>query len=945
LRIEALRKEKSNVQQEKLNERPRLRLEKARVNMELARAALQNSNRQEAWDIIHGVCLNLLDGTDSTESKSLYVSACLDLSQLGFVLGKNINVLTMFLTKALESAELMGDRRSKALINLHLGRLYYFSQRRLEAAEVFEKGYKQVKELGDNDIRARSAEFLGLHYFTQGLFKEAFHYFELGLENFELGKSNMPTNVLTSMWIGYCAAFMGQFHRAIGSVDYYRRFCLERGDHSSAAILRAVLGIVLLMAKKNRDAYYHLSNAERESKQNENFLAGYFARGGLSYHLFVEDHLEKSYDMSEKLYREAMEAGLSRQYASPIFLEMLYEFYRLGFKPLMGESFQTEVVRLLQEPNIFLRGVALRLRAMDRIVVANDFAAAKRDLEKSREYLKRSGAAVELAKTLIETARLALIEGDKEDARIFANQAFKELGGYQKEFYPDDLQYLLRSKTVVSNENTTSENLFMQFMDIIEELEPNIDLDQILYRVVKATNRLLGAERGGILWFDPNRKKEPVLRAAHNLTPSNLKEEDFTSNMALVFEAHRTQKPQLVQMDEKQEKQWHYQGKSIICIPFEVAGRTTGVLYYDNSYVDGCFDIIDPGDLNRMAQSISRYIERLYAHSLKIRDMNLPPTNQSSFTPSYEIITRSSAMKQVLDQADRVATTDSSILILGETGVGKELMARRIHEKSKRADRSLVVVDPSSMPESLVESELFGHEKGAFTGADRQKKGRLELANGGTLFIDEIGDIPLPVQVKLLRVLQEKTIMRVGGTRTIYSDFRLVAATHRDIAHMVARGEFREDLYYRINVVPILMPPLRQRLDDISLLARYFLDRYTAKYHRAGFQLTIEDENRLKAYNWPGNVRELKNVLERASLLSAEGEIDLNLPTATVSTVRNPFEDLPSMDEIQRRYIRYVLQQTKGKQSGQKGATEILGMNRTTLYNRMKKLGILSPAI
>ncbi len=934
-----------NLQKEKQNERHRRRLAEARVNIELARAALQNGKRQEAWDHIHGVCLNLLDDTGSTESKGLYVSASLDLSQLGFVLGKNINVLTMFLTKALESAKLMGDRRSKALINLHLGRLYYFGQRRIEAAQAFEKGYSEVKELGDQDIHARSAEFLGLHYFTQGLFKEAFNYFEVGLENFELGKSNMPTNVLTSMWIGYCAAFMGQFHRAIGTLDYYRRFCLERGDHSSASILRAVLGIILLMAKKNRDAYYHLSQAEQEAKQNENFLAGYFARGGLSYHQFVEGRLEKSYDMSATLFKEAMEAGLSRQYVSPIFLEMYYEFYRLGFKPFMGESFQTEVIRLLKEPNIFLRGVALRLRAMDRIVVANDAATAQRDLEKSRDYLKKSGAAVELAKTLVEMARLALIEGHKDDARVFADQAFKELGGYQKEFYPDDLQYLLRSKTALPNEKTSSENLFMQFMDIIEELEPNSDLDQILHRVVKATNRLLGAERGGILWFDPNHQKAPILRAAHNLTPSNLQEEDFASNMALVFKAYRTQKPLLLQMDEKTEKEWQYQCKSIICIPLEVAGQTTGVLYYDNSYVDGCFDMIEPGDLNRMAQSISRYIERLHAHSLKIRDMNLHQANHAPLTPSYEIITRSPAMGQVLDQADRVAVTDSSVLILGETGVGKELLARRIHEKSRRADRSLIVVDPSTMPESLVESELFGHEKGAFTGADRQKKGRLELAHGGTLFIDEIGDIPLPVQVKLLRVLQEKTIMRVGGTRTIYSDFRLVAATHRDIARMVARGEFREDLYYRINVVPIHMPPLRRRGDDIALLSRHFLNRYAAKYHRPEFQLSAEDENRLKAYHWPGNVRELKNVLERASLLSTEGKIDLDLPSATASPTRNPFEDLPSLDEIQRRYIRYVLEHTKGKQSGQEGATEILGMNRSTLYNRMKKLGILTPAM
>ncbi len=318
-----------------INNIHRPRLEKARLNIDLADEALQGGRRQEAWEHIHRVCLELADDRDSKEGKALYISASLDLSQLGFVLGKNINELTMLLTRALKSAELMGDRRSRALINLHLGRLYYFGQRRLDAARVFEDGYSEVKELGDEDILARSAEFLGLHYFTQGLYKEAFHYFELGLEYFETEKSNMPTNVLTTMWIGYCAAFMGQFHRAIGTLDYYRRFCLGRGDHSTAAILRAVLGIVLLMAKNNRDAYYHLSQAELEAKQNENPLAYYFSQGGLAYHMFAEGRLKESYDRSAQLFREAQEAGLSRQYASPIFLELYHEYYRLGFKPIM----------------------------------------------------------------------------------------------------------------------------------------------------------------------------------------------------------------------------------------------------------------------------------------------------------------------------------------------------------------------------------------------------------------------------------------------------------------------------------------------------------------------------------------------------------------------------------------------------------------------------------
>jgi transcriptional regulator with GAF, ATPase, and Fis domain len=239
-----------------------------------------------------------------------------------------------------------------------------------------------------------------------------------------------------------------------------------------------------------------------------------------------------------------------------------------------------------------------------------------------------------------------------------------------------------------------------------------------------------------------------------------------------------------------------------------------------------------------------------------------------------------------------------------------------------------------------VESELFGHEKGAFTGADYQKKGRMELANHGTLFIDEVGEIPKSLQVKLLRAIQEKTMIRIGGTKNISSDFRLIVATNKNLAQEVASGNFREDLYYRINVIPITLPPLRDREEDIPLLAGHFMERYSAKYNRHGLALTPDHISMLTGYKWPGNIRELKNIIQRAVLLSEDGDFSLNLPSDSLMQPDNPFEDLPSLDEIQRRYIQYVMAKTGGKISGPGGASDILSMKRTSLYNRMKKLGI-----
>jgi transcriptional regulator with GAF, ATPase, and Fis domain len=307
---------------------------------------------------------------------------------------------------------------------------------------------------------------------------------------------------------------------------------------------------------------------------------------------------------------------------------------------------------------------------------------------------------------------------------------------------------------------------------------------------------------------------------------------------------------------------------------------------------------------------------------------------------SQAIITQSPAMLNTLSQTDRIAATDSTVLILGETGVGKELLARRIHQMSNRKNNPMIIIDPTVIPENLVENELFGHEKGAFTGADRQKKGRMELANKGTLFIDEVGEIPKSIQVKLLRAIQEKTMTRIGGTQIIHSDFRLIAATNRNLAEEVAAGNFREDLYYRLNVIPVTLPALRDREQDILLLARHFINRFANKYNHPEISFSSENEAMLSGYSWPGNIREMQNVMERAVLLATDGRLHFDLSTENRTSGGNQFDDLPTLDNLQSRYIAFVLKKTGGKLSGPGGASEILGMKRTSLYNRMKKLGL-----
>ncbi len=309
-----------------------------------------------------------------------------------------------------------------------------------------------------------------------------------------------------------------------------------------------------------------------------------------------------------------------------------------------------------------------------------------------------------------------------------------------------------------------------------------------------------------------------------------------------------------------------------------------------------------------------------------------------------EIVGQSDALTNVLRQIELVASTDASVLILGETGTGKELVARAVHSHSPRRDRPLIKVNCAGLPSGLIESELFGHERGAFTGATERRIGRFELAAGGTIFLDEVGEVPLETQVKLLRVLQEQEFERVGGSTTIRADVRLIAATHRDIERAVAAGEFREDLFYRLNVFPVRLPPLRERRDDIPLLVHYFTARHAAKVGRAITRVPQEVMDRLRAYAWPGNVRELENVIERAVILSPAEDLEVAagvLPdTAAAAPLASTPSSPPTLQEVERRHIVRVLQQTQWRIDGAQGAARLLDLNPSTLRSRMQKLGI-----
>jgi formate hydrogenlyase transcriptional activator len=383
--------------------------------------------------------------------------------------------------------------------------------------------------------------------------------------------------------------------------------------------------------------------------------------------------------------------------------------------------------------------------------------------------------------------------------------------------------------------------------------------------------------------------------------------------------------------------------QSLCCIPLVTRNGSLGTLNLASKERSAFIEDID--FLEQVAAQVAVALDnaRAYREIAELKDKltkeNLYLEDEIRSERNFEeIVGESAALKQVLNEARTVAPSDATVLILGETGTGKELIARAVHRMSSRKNANFIKLNCAAIPTGLLESELFGHEKGAFTGAVSQKIGRLELADKGTLFLDEVGEIPLEMQPKLLRVLQDQEFERLGSTRTIRVNIRLIAATNRDLAQSIANRQFRSDLYYRLSVFPIRMPALQERKEDIPLLVRYFVQDFARRMKKQIEIIPAETMNALVNWTWPGNVRELENIIERSVILS-QGPI-LAVPLGELSLSRQDSLNDGTLESLHRETIVRVLRETGGVLSGPRGAAARLGVKRTTLQSKMQKLGI-----
>jgi len=484
-------------------------------------------------------------------------------------------------------------------------------------------------------------------------------------------------------------------------------------------------------------------------------------------------------------------------------------------------------------------------------------------------------------------------------------------------------------------------------------LSSNWDVQQVFPTISARIRRVLRQEYAGFVLRDSTsgllvRQAEDFplrkgLASSTEVSPQNSPSgRSLEEGAPLIFS-----KEQLRDFDAEIARQYLAEGiQSLCCVPMLRPKGPLGVFVLGSTRKDA-FQPDDLTLLNQVAVQLAmaldnhRAMEELEALKRQLAEEKKYLEGEPPLSGLFpEMIGESFTLKRVLDQVLTVAPSDATVLILGETGTGKELIARAIHRLSRRHDRPFIKVNCAAIPTGLLESELFGHEKGAFTGAISQKIGRMELANGGTLFLDEVGEIPLELQPKLLRVLQDQEFERLGSTRTIKVNLRLVAATNRDLARSVGERQFRSDLFYRLNVFPIQLPPLRERREDIPMLVRHFVRKFASRMDRHIETIPNETIRALTEWSWPGNVRELENLMERSVIMSEGRALRVPLAELSVQGGGTAEQSDHTLNSAERAHIIRILRETKGVLSGPDGAAHRLGLKRTTLQSKMQRLKI-----
>lgn len=889
--------------------------------------------------------LNDLSSRKGQDEDRLFIEATIEYSN-SFARGTTADRILSLLEEASQRAANLGAQSYMLLIQMHIAKFEWAGFEPDRALQRFGRAFARMQELEDADLAAAATSFSTYFLFWQGRFIDVVESYERSAPDvLKHPIGHFP--ILASTIAGHSYATVGQVTQGLGMLDAVRSYCLKGHDPYLACYASWGIGMVMLSLRRIEDAISYFSSAAKEAKKSGNPLVAHNANVPLAYAHYLRGNKREAVRYVRQFLRGSGGVPRVNILLYPYLSALSWAMEKGDFPPVPELELKKIINQMLSIRNVFAKGTAFRYRALMGRREGWPSSKVVRSLRFSIRCYERSGDLIACTMSRLDLARHYLSEGNEEEGRKEVQEASRALTPAHANLIPDDLR-------AIALDRNSDGTVLEEILKMAQSMLATHDGKKRLQRIVATVNRITGAERGALLLADSGMVSPGfLLRASKNLTAEEVNDPNFLSSRKIIEEVLVSGEGRISEMAPVEE------GASLppeivrsgICVPVKLDSKTVGVLYHENrllakTFKESDLDLLSYfatiAGLDLAAQRAQQEIEQFRQRDAKKEAID--ERQQVEVSHFGNIVGTSPQISELLAQASQAAEIDTSILILGETGVGKNLVAEAIHRHSPRRNGPFVTVQCSALTESLITSELFGHEKGAFTGATNRQIGRIELANGGTLFLDEIGDLSLDVQARLLRVLQSKEFERVGGGKeTLTSDFRLIAATNRDLEAEIELKTFRKDLYYRINVIPVHIPALRERKEDIPLLAHHFFRVFKARYGRAVENIPDSEMRKLVEYDWPGNIRQLENVIERAVVLSRGTHFKLYSleKSGSTSAASGAFATLA---ENERCHILEALKKSAWKIHGPGGAAAILAINPSTLSSRMRKLGIRRPS-
>ena len=805
------------------------------------------------------------------------------------------------------------------------------------AAKHLEQAWKMLdKHNFPGDVRLQVTVANCELYFWQGFLNKAIERYESVIGNHEKLPADVET-LKSCVRLGWTYGNAGETARGVGLIRAVRRKAKELGASDLERYANLILMLILTDAGRIKEGEAFLEEIFETPADLLDHYVLWPGNGKRAYFAYCRGEYEKAFDYQKQAYQNSLALG-TPHHRGPDNLEVMLGLEARGMVHPEW-NFESDINRLLSWPDIYMQGVAYRFRALKAFKEKGSPDRIKADLKQSMELLSRAGAKIELAHAQILMARLQIGEENFSAAEKLLKTAWDVFSRVNPDLFPKDLKPHLdrRSKNALWVDSLVS---------VGNALSSIRSRETLLAQIIRQAMRIAGAERGAI-FLKQNNQLEMV--ASRNIESAEFASPAFADQMDIietVFESGTEIVSNTAINQKERLKNINTMGWTA-CFPIQLKARVMGVIFMGCELARLQLPEDEISLLHIISNQAAVALENMKAYE-EIIDLNSSLEAETHFyreafetsLPHPHMIGRAEPFKKMLNLIQQVAKSDTTVMITGETGVGKDLVAQAIHQNSNRAAGPFIAVNVVSLSPELIASELFGHEKGAYTGASETRKGRFELAGEGTLFLDDIDAFSPDIQAKLLRVLESKAFERVGGNRTLKTRFRLVAASNRNIEALVEQGLFRSDFYYRLNVFPIHVPPLRERSEDIPALARYFMTRFGKKFGKHFDTIAKRDLQMLIDYPWPGNIRELRHMIERAVLLSNNGRLIIPpLDTSLAKTCSEDDKILPLKD-MEARHIISALSRCRGKVSGPGGAAALLEVKPTTLYSKMKRLGI-----